>query len=45
PPNKPVIAFAGGSHKTHAIQAVLNGGWVTGLVTDEATAHHLLENN
>ncbi|BBU95557.1 hypothetical protein BML2496_14400 [Providencia rettgeri] len=43
-PNKPVIAFAGGAHKTKAIQAVMNGGWVTGLVTDEATAHHLLAN-
>lgn len=43
-PNKPVIAFAGGAHKTKAIQAVMNGSWVTGLVTDEATAHQLLAN-
>ncbi|QWA10644.1 sugar-binding transcriptional regulator [Sodalis ligni] len=41
-PDKPVIAFAGGSEKFQAIQAVLTGGWVNGLVTDEETATKLL---
>ncbi|WP_413735791.1 sugar-binding transcriptional regulator [Sodalis sp. RH21] len=41
-PEKPVIAFAGGEEKFRAIQAVLNGGWINGLVTDEDTAIRLL---
>ncbi len=41
-PEKPVIAFAGGAEKYSAIRAVLNGGWLTGLVTDEETAIKLL---
>jgi len=41
-PDKPVIAFAGGEEKFQAIQAVLTGGWVNGLVTDEETAMKLL---
>ncbi len=40
--DKQVIAFAGGEHKYSAIQAALNGKWVSGLVTDEATARKLL---
>ena len=41
-PEKPVIAFAGGPEKFQAIQAVLLGGWINGLVTDEETAIKLL---
>ncbi|MCL2896099.1 sugar-binding transcriptional regulator [Brenneria tiliae] len=41
-PEKPVIAFAGGEEKFRAIQAVLRGGWITGLVTDEDSARKLL---
>ncbi|HEY0210863.1 sugar-binding transcriptional regulator [Acerihabitans sp.] len=41
-PDKPVIAFAGGREKFQAIQAVLSGGWINGLVTDEDTAVKLL---
>lgn len=41
-PEKPVIAFAGGAEKFQAIQAVLSGGWINGLVTDEETAVKLL---
>lgn len=41
-PTKPVIAFAGGEEKFLAIQAVLNGAWINGLVTDEETANRLM---
>lgn len=37
-----VIAFAGGSEKHRAIAAVLRGGWISGLVTDEASARFAL---
>lgn len=37
-----VIAFAGGPDKFEAIQAVLRGKWINGLVTDEDTAKRLL---
>lgn len=37
-----VIAFAGGERKYPAIAAALRGRWVSGLVTDEATALRLL---
>ena len=40
--NKPVIAFAGGSDRVHAIKAALNGRLVNGLITDEVTAEKLL---
>lgn len=40
--NKQIIAFSGGEHKYPAIRAVLNGRWISGLVTDEATARKLL---
>lgn len=36
------IAFAGGAEKFQAIQAVLRGHWINGLVTDEDTARRLL---
>lgn len=36
------IAFAAGSNKFQAIQAVLRGRWINGLVTDEETARRLL---
>jgi len=37
-----IIGFAGSARKYPAIQAALNGGWVSGLVTDEDTALKLL---
>lgn len=37
-----IIGFAGSARKYAAIQAALNGGWVSGLVTDEDTALKLL---
>lgn len=37
-----IIAFAGGSEKQRAIAAVLRGGWISGLVTDEASARFAL---
>lgn len=40
---KDFIAFAGGSEKYSAIQAVLKGRWISGFVTDEATARYLLD--
>jgi len=40
---KRVIAVAGGKHKREAIRAVLRGGVVDVLVTDQFTARHLLE--
>lgn len=45
PPRKQVFAFAGGESKSSAIQAILNGGLISGLVTDELNAHKLLANN
>lgn len=44
-PEHPVIAFAGGPEKHQAIQAVLNGQWLDGLVTDEDTARFLLNHH
>ena len=43
--HKQVVAFAGGEQKYSAIKAVLNGGWLSGLVVDEATARKLLAKN
>jgi DNA-binding transcriptional regulator LsrR (DeoR family) len=37
-----VIAFAGGEDKHKAIAAALRGRWVTGLITDEASARYAL---
>ncbi len=37
-----VIGVAGGAEKTDAIRAVLQGGWLTTLITDAAVAHRLL---
>lgn len=37
-----IIGFAAGKRKFPAIRAALLGGWVNGLVTDEATANRLL---
>lgn len=37
-----IIGFAGGARKFAAIRAAVLGGWVNGLVTDEATANRLL---
>ena len=42
-PAHPVIAMAGGVAKAGAIAAALRGGWLTGLVTDEACAQRILE--
>ena len=41
-PSKPVIAIAVGILKTEAILAAMRGKLVNGLITDEATAEHLL---
>jgi DNA-binding transcriptional regulator LsrR (DeoR family) len=43
PPKRPTIGFAGGPRKHQAVQAALNGGWLSGLVTDEACAKAALE--
>lgn len=40
---KEVVAIAGGRHKLKAIAATLRGGWLTGLITDEVTARHLVD--
>ena len=42
PPKRPTIGFAGGARKHGAVQAVLKGGWLSGLVTDEACARSAL---
>jgi lsr operon transcriptional repressor len=36
------LGVAGGSHKVGALRAALQGGWLNGLVTDEATAAALV---
>ncbi|MDZ7601570.1 MAG: sugar-binding domain-containing protein [Hoeflea sp.] len=41
-PAKPVIAIAVGIPKAEAILAAMRGRLINGLVTDEATAEHLL---
>ncbi len=41
-PDRPLIGMAGGVAKAKAIQAALEGGWLTGLVTDEAAARKIL---
>ena len=43
PPLHPTIAIAGGAVKARAILAVLNGRWLTGLITDEAAAKTILD--
>ena len=43
PPQKPVIAFAGGARKAQAILGALRGRWITGLVTDETCARTILK--
>ncbi|MGG7198507.1 sugar-binding transcriptional regulator [Clostridium butyricum] len=42
---KNVIGVAAGDEKVDAIKAVLNGGYIDILITDESTALQLLENN
>ena len=42
PPARPTIGFAGGPAKRQAILAALNGGWLSGLVTDELSARAAL---
>jgi DNA-binding transcriptional regulator LsrR (DeoR family) len=42
PPKRPTIGFAGGARKHGAVLAVLKGGWLSGLVTDEACARAAL---
>lgn len=39
---RPVIGVAGGERKHAAIRAVLRGGWLNGLITDQKTAEYLL---
>jgi DNA-binding transcriptional regulator LsrR (DeoR family) len=43
PPRRPTIGFAGGARKHDAVIAVLKGGWLSGLVTDELCARAALE--
>lgn len=43
PPKRPTIGFAGGARKRDAVIAALRGGWLSGLVTDEACARAALE--
>jgi DNA-binding transcriptional regulator LsrR (DeoR family) len=42
PPKRPTIGFAGGARKHRAVLAALKGGWLSGLVTDEACARAAL---
>ncbi len=42
-PERPIIAMAGGAAKARAIRAALQGGWLTGLVVDEAAAQEVLD--
>lgn len=42
PPPRPVIGVARGANKLRAIRGALAGRWITGLITDEATAQALL---
>ena len=37
-----IVALAGGTSKTLAVRAILNSGLLHGLITDEATARHLI---
>ncbi|WP_173633232.1 sugar-binding transcriptional regulator [Paramixta manurensis] len=43
-PDRQFTAFVGGPEKFQAVQAVLRGKWINGLVTDEETAQRLLLN-
>ena len=43
PPKRPTIGFAGGERKRDAVIAALRGGWLSGLVTDEACARAALD--
>ncbi len=43
PPKRPTIGFAGGARKHRAVLAALKGGWLSGLVTDEACARAALD--
>ncbi len=38
-----IVALAGGTAKTRAIRAILKSGLLFGLITDEATARHLMQ--
>jgi DNA-binding transcriptional regulator LsrR (DeoR family) len=40
-PGRQTVAIAGGRDKARAIAAVLESGVISGLITDEATAHEL----
>jgi len=42
PPSRPTIGFAGGTSKRQAVIEALNGGWLSGLVTDELSARAAL---
>jgi DNA-binding transcriptional regulator LsrR (DeoR family) len=42
-PAVPRIGIAGGARKLTAIRAALEGGLLTGLITDQATARALVE--
>ncbi|CAA6806503.1 MAG: Transcriptional regulator of mannitol utilization, DeoR family protein [uncultured Thiotrichaceae bacterium] len=42
PPSYPVIGVARGNNKLQAIRGALAGQWISGLITDEATAKALI---
>ncbi|WP_240454112.1 sugar-binding transcriptional regulator [Halomonas sp. NO4] len=41
--DQPLVALAGGREKAPAILAALRGGWLKGLITDEAAARRITE--
>ena len=42
-PDRLFVCISGGAQKHQALYSILQGKWVNGLVTDEQTAHYLLQ--
>jgi DNA-binding transcriptional regulator LsrR (DeoR family) len=42
-PDRLFVCISGGNQKHQALHAILQGQWINGLVTDEQTAHYLLQ--
>ncbi|MEC7218167.1 MAG: sugar-binding domain-containing protein, partial [SAR324 cluster bacterium] len=42
-PDRLFVCISGGTQKHQALYSILQGKWVNGLVTDEQTAHYLLQ--
>ena len=42
-PDRLFVCISGGAQKHQALYSILQGRWVNGLVTDEQTAHYLLQ--